>query len=161
MPRLSTIAIDSQGQAPPQWSARWVQQRLVEAYSVERRLPRENRRLVAGAWPPMMVEWADVIGRAEDVRQQVWQSWENSNVAVSAEDISRMDTAHDWLRLILASYPVERECLSRWAAARAYGGSLRRLLLQRRWSRSTFYRQVAAGAHVIALELERRGQPVV
>lgn len=159
MPRLSTIAIDSRGEVPPQWTAEWVRDRLVEAYSVERRLPRENRRSVAQAWPPMMLEWQDVLGRADDVREQIWKSWENSNVAVSAEDISRMDTAHDWLRLILVSYPVERECLSRWAAARAYGGSLRRLLLKRGWSRTTFYRHVGAGAHIIALELKRRRIP--
>jgi hypothetical protein len=159
MPRLmSTIAIDSRGSAPPQWSGSWVQRRLVEAYAVERRLPRANRRSVARAWPPMVVEWSDILGRADAVREQIWQSWEYSNVGVSAEDISRMDTAHDWL-LILAAYPVERFCLSHWAAAIAYSRSLRRLLLKRGWSRTTFYRHVGAGAHIIALELERRKIP--
>jgi hypothetical protein len=157
--RLSTIAIDSPGSAPPQWSGSWVQRRLVEAYSVERRLPMKRRRLLAGAWPPMLVEFQDVVGRADDARAEVWNSWECSNFGVSAEEIAQMDVAHNWLRL-LACYPRERFCLSQWATAIAYKRSLRRLLLERRWSRSTFYRYVTAGAHIIALELNRQSQPV-
>jgi hypothetical protein len=160
MPRLSTIAIDSRGLAPLHWSAAWVQRRLVEAYSVERRLPSLRQRMVAGAWPPIMVEFSDIVGRADEAREHVWQSWECSNVGVSAADIQRMEAAHDWLRVFLASYPVERECLSRWATAIAYQKSLRRLVLQRCWSRTTFYRHVSAGAHVIALELQRQEQPI-
>jgi hypothetical protein len=160
MPRLSTISIDSRGSAPPQWSGSWVQRRLVEAYSVERRLPGSRRRpLIASAWPSMAVEWADLIGRADEARQQVFQSWESARLGVSAEDISRMDEAQDWLA-ILAPYPEERLCLCRWAAAIAYRRSVARLLLQQRWSKPTFYRRVTAGAHVIALELIRQGQPV-
>jgi hypothetical protein len=161
MPRLSTISIDSQGLAPPQWSGSWVQRRLIEAYSVERRLPRSRRRTIASSWPGMVVEFVDLIGRADVAREQVFQSWEYSGVGVSAADLSRMEQAHDWLREILASYPEERLCLMQWATAIAYRRSLRRLLLQRRWSRSTFYRMVGAGAHVIAVELQRRKLPVV
>lgn len=160
MPRLSTIAIDSRGLAPPQWSGAWVQRRLIEAYSVERRLPRSRRRSIASAWPGMVVEFVDLVGRADSAREQVWQSWEQSNIAASAEDISRMEAAHDWLRVILAPYPEERLCLMQWATAVAYQRSLRRLLLERRWSRSTFYRYATAGAHIIALELNRESQPV-
>jgi hypothetical protein len=160
--RLTTIAIDSDPGLPPvQWSAEWVQRRLIEAYSVERRLPQSRRRATGSAWPPMAVEWADIVGRADEVRQQVLQSWEFSNVGVSAADITRMEEAHDWLRIILFPYPQERLCLAHWAAAIAYRRSLRRLLLQRKWSRSSFYRYVSAGAHVVALELDHQGQPVV
>jgi hypothetical protein len=160
--RLSTITIDSQPVAvPAQWSGSWVQRRLVEAYSVERRLPETRRRLlIASAWPSMAVEFSDVVGRADEARQQVFQSWEYAKLGVSAQDIARMETAHDWL-VILAPYPEERRCLAQWAAAVAYRRSLRRLLLQRRWSRTTFWRRVTAGAHVIAMELERQGQPVM
>lgn len=160
MPRLSTIAIDSRGSAPPQWSGAWVQRRLIEAYSVERRLPRSRRRSIASSWPGMVVEFVDLVGRADSAREQVWQSWEQSKIAASAEDISRMEAAHDWLRVILAPYPEERLSLMQWATAVAYQRSLRRLLLERRWSRSTFYRYVTAGAHIIALELNRRNQLV-
>ena len=158
--RLSTISIDSQPVAvPSQWSGSWVQRRLIEAYSVERRLPATRRRLlIASAWPSMAVEFSDVVGRADEARQQVFQSWEYAKLGVSAQDIARMEAAHDWLA-ILAPYAQERLCLAQWAAAVAYGRSLRRLLLQRRWSGTTFWRRVTAGAYVIALELERRGTP--
>jgi hypothetical protein len=160
--RLSTIAIDaSRAVIPAAWSADWVQQRLIEAYAVERRLPHARRRPIANLWPATVVEFSDVIGRADAAREQVLQSWEYAGSGVSAADIQLMEGAHDWLRVILAPYPEERLCLSQWATAIAYGRSLRRLLAKRRWPRTTFYRHVAAGAHVIAMELQRQGQPVV
>jgi hypothetical protein len=159
--RLSTIAIDSDlPLVPAQWSAAWVQRRLIEAYSVERRLPRSRRRAISNAWPSMVVEFADVVGRADDAREQILQSWEYADASVSSEDVSRMEAAHDWLRTILGPHPQERLCLGQWATAIAYRRSLRRLLSQRRWSRTTFYRYVTAGAHVIALELRQQGEPV-
>jgi hypothetical protein len=162
MPRLSSIAIDTRGLAPPQWSGAWVQRRLIEAYSVERRLPESRRRLlIASAWPTTVIEFSDIVGRADSAREQVFQAWEYTRFGVSAQDISRMEQAHDWLRLILAPYAEERACLSRWAAAVAYRRSVSRLLMQQRWSKPTFYRRVTAGAHVIALELIRQGQPVM
>jgi hypothetical protein len=158
--RLSTIAIDSQGPGPPQWSASWVQRRLIEAYSVERRLPQARRRLlIASAWPSMAVEFSDIVGRADDDRKERFASWEYVRLGVSAADISRMEQAHNWLG-ILKPYPEERLCLAQWAAAVAYRRSVRRMLLKRGWSRSTFLRRVTAGAHVIALELTRQGLPV-
>jgi hypothetical protein len=160
--RLSTIAIDSNpGLAPVQWSAAWVMRRMVEAYSVERRLPQARRRLlIASAWPKMAVEFFDLVGRADDDRKDRFASWEYAGrLGVSAADISRMEAAHSWLA-ILAPYPQERLCLAQWAAAGAYRKSVRSLLAKRGWARSTFYRYASAGAHVIALELTRQGLPV-
>jgi hypothetical protein len=160
--RYSTIAADtSQAIAPPQWCASWVQHRLIEAYSVERRLPQPRRRLITNAWPKPLVEWTDIVGRADVAREQVLQSWEHTDLGVSASDLTRMDAAQDWMRVILAPYPEERRCLSQWATAIAYRRSVRRLLVQRGWSRTTFYRYVTAGAHIVAMELRRQGQPVV
>lgn len=159
--RLSTIAVDSQGLAPLLWSASWVQRRLIEAYSVERRLPQARRRLlIASAWPSMAVEFSDIVGRADDDRKERFHSWEHVRLGVSAQGISRMEQAHDWLR-ILKPYPEERLCLAQWAAAVAYRRSLRRMLERRQWSRTTFYRYANAGAHVVALELNRQSLPVV
>ena len=160
MPRLTTIAIDSQlGDPPPQWTAVWVQHRLREAYSIERRLPAIRRAPIANAWPATVDEFADLVGRTDDHREVVLKSWEKS-LGVSAEDITRMEQAHDWLLTMLAPYPQERLCLAHWAAAIAYRRSLRKLMAKRRWSRTTFYRHVTAGAYIIALELERQRRPV-
>jgi len=162
MQRLSTIAIDADiATAPAEWSGEWVQERLVRAYSVERRLPHLRRRPVTNTWPVMAVEFSDIVGRADDDRKERFQSWEYAGSGVTAIDIGLMEAAHDWLRVILGPYPEERLCLSQWATAVAYGRSLRRLLAKRRWPRTTFYRYVGAGAHVVAVELRRQGQPVV
>jgi hypothetical protein len=163
MPRLTTITLDADhaDDPPAQWNAAWVQMRLVHAYSTERRLPHLRQRAVSNAWPSMVIEFSDIVGRATEAREQVLHSWEYAGSGVTAADIGRMEQAHDWLRIILAPYPEERLCLSQWATAIAYGRSLRRLLLKRRWSRSTFYRYVTAGGWIIARELQRQGRPVV
>jgi hypothetical protein len=160
--RLTTIAINSElGPAPAQWSAEWVMCRLVEAYAVERRLPPSKRHMVASAWPRTVTEFSDVVGRADDDRKQRFAAWEYAGeLGVSARDVTRSEEAHDWLRIILAPHPEERLCLATWAAAGAYRRSVRRMLLKRGWSRSTFLRRVAAGAHLIAVELTRQGIPV-
>jgi hypothetical protein len=163
LPRLTTITLDADSHTPnppSEWNAAWVQIRLIHAYSTERRLPHLRQRSVANAWPAMVIEFSDIVGRATEAREQVLHSWEYAGSGVTAADIGRMEQAHDWLRIILAPYPEERLCLSQWATAIAYGRSLRRLLLKRHWSRSTFYRFVGAGAHVIALDLQRQGRPV-
>jgi hypothetical protein len=159
--RLTAIAIDSElGPAPAQWSADWVMRRLVEAYAVERRLPVARRSMIPSTWPRTVTEFADVVGRADDDRKQRFAAWEYAGLNVSARDITRQEEAHDWLRIILFPYPEERLCLSQWAAASVYRRSVRRMLLKRGWSRSTFLRRVAAGAHLIAVELTRQGIPV-
>jgi hypothetical protein len=161
MPRTTTITLDADHAiAPDEWCASWVQRRLIDAYSTERRLPHLRQRAVSNAWPSMVIEFSDIVGRATEAREQVLHSWEYAGSGVTAVDIGKMEAAHDWLRIILAPYPEERLCLAQWATAIAYGRSLRRLLLKRHWSRSTFYRFVSAGAHVIAMELQRQGRPV-
>jgi hypothetical protein len=158
MPRLTTIAIDGQPAAAPECIRGWVQRRLIKL-QCRTAMPQARRR----ASPAPGRQWR-LNGRTCSAVPMPSERSCNPgafNAGVSAEDLSRSEEAHDWLRIILAPYPTERICLASWATAIAYRRSLRRLLLQRRWSRSTFYRYVTAGAHVIALELERQGQPVV
>ena len=59
--------------------------------------------VITNAWPAMQVEWGDIVGRADDVRA-VLQSWEYSDAGISAQEITRMEAAQDWLRVILAPY---------------------------------------------------------
>jgi hypothetical protein len=159
---LTAIALDSRvATVPPQWSAAWIMRRVAEAYATERRLPLARRHMIGSAWPQTATEFSDVVGRADDDRRERFAAWEYAALNVSAQDITRQEEAYDWLLIILAPYPEERLCLAQWAAAKAYRRSLRRTLLKRGWSRSTFLRRVTAGAHVIALELTRQGIPVV
>jgi len=160
MERLTTIALDAAPtRAPPQWTPDWVQRRLVEAFSVERRMPGGVKRRAAGAWPAISYEFSDVVGWT-DARDRVLDNWANTRESVFSAEISRMEAAHEWLRVILANYEIERTCLAQWAACIAYRRSLRDMLARKRWARATFYRKVAIGSLVIAIELERRGDPV-
>jgi len=161
MSRLNTIALDaSAGSAPAEWSPEWVQRRLVEAYSIERRLPNVRRKKTAGgSWPAISYEFADVVGWT-DARDRVLDVWAHDRAGVFAAELKRMEEAHEWLRTILAKYETERLCLAHWAACIAYRRSLRRLLAQRRWSRTSFYRRIAIGSLIIAVQLKERGEAV-
>ncbi len=57
-------------------------------------------------------------------------------------------------------HPVEARCLLAWGFCVAYGKPLRRLMRQRGWSRSTFYRSVKSGAERIADYLNQRSVTV-
>jgi len=160
MTRRAAIEIDlGIGQAPSHWTAAWVQQRVVEAYTIERKLPGARKFTSGSAWPTINYEFADVVGWI-DARERVFDDWAKSSGGAMAHEVTRMDEAHSWLRVYLANYEVERLCLSAWATAVAYHRPLRSLLLRKRWSRTTFYRRVGAGAHIIAVTLDAKGEPV-
>ena len=139
---------------PAQWTPRLVQQRLREAFAVELRLPDANRpRGLTSVWPAAaLYEFHDVL-HWPDARERVWQSWSRAKAAYPFE-ISRMEEALGWLPLIEEG---ERRCLAAWALATARGIPVRRLLRQRGWSPSTFYRKVDGGAAQIAATLDARG----
>jgi hypothetical protein len=50
-----------------------------------------------------------------------------------------------------------RRCLATWALAAARGVPVRKVLRQRGWSKSTFYRKLDGGAALIAAILGERG----
>ena len=68
-----------------------------------------------------------------------------------------MEEAQGWLLLVEES---ERRCLAAWALAAARGISIRKVLRQRGWSRSTVYRKLDSGAAHIAVVLGQRGVAV-
>lgn len=158
--RLTSIAADNLGSvhAPYLWTPNWVQHRLVEAFRIERRLPGGKAKPQSGSWPAITYEFADKVFWP-DARERVLDAWSSAGGVYSTE-VQRMEEAHDWLRLILAPYPLERACLSQWAAAMAYRRSLRGILARRGWSRTTFYRHVSAGSFVIAQRLHNDGVAV-
>src|SRR4051794_12217928 len=118
--RLTSIAADNLANinAPAQWTPGWVQHRIVEAYRIERRLPRGKVPGLNGSWPAITYEFADKVFWP-DARERVLDSWSSAG-GVYAVEIERMAQAHDWLRVILGPLPLERTCLSQWGAAMAY-----------------------------------------
>ena len=96
----------------------------------------------------------------DDARQRVMDKWAHIRGGVFAAELTRMEQAHEWLRMHLAKQPAERTCLAHWATAIAYNRSLRALLMRRRWSRSTFYRRVDEGSQIITASLIADDVPV-
>ena len=143
---------------PAQWTPRLVQQRLREAFAVELRLPDSERpRGLTSVWPASPVhEFRDMVNWP-DVRERVWQSWARAKGGVFPHEVSRMEEAQGWLLLIEEG---ERRCLAVWALAAARGIPVRKVLRQRGWSRTTFYRKVDGGSAHIAAILSERGVAV-
>jgi len=153
MTRIATIDMDVPQDPPPVWNADWVCTRLVEAYRIERRLPGHVRQKLVAPWPVHSYEFSDVVGW-DDARERILTKWENTYGGVYAKELTRMEEAHEWLRVILRNYPEDRMCLAGWAAAIAYGHSLRSLMVRKRWSRSSFYRRKDTGSAFIAQVLK-------
>jgi hypothetical protein len=141
-----------------QWTPRLVQQRLCEAFAVEQRLPDADRpRGLASVWPAMPLhEFHDVL-HWPDARERVWQSWAEAKGGVFPHEISRMEEAQGWLLLVDEG---ERRCLAVWALAASRGIPVRKVLRQRGWSKSTFYRKVDGGSVQVAAILGKRGVAV-
>jgi hypothetical protein len=159
MSRLATIDMDV-AQLPPEiWTADWVCTRLVEAYRIEQRLPGQVRRKLVAPWPKHAYEFSDVVGW-DDARQRVLDNWAQTKGGVYAIELTRMEQAHEWLRVQLRHYAGERMCLAGWAACVAYGHSVRALMVRKRWSRSSFYRRVDTGSIIIARSLVQEGVKV-
>jgi Domain of unknown function (DUF6362) len=144
--------------APASWSGDLVCGRMVEAYSILRRLPDRGRhRSVVSAWPAAVRhDFTDVL-HWDDARERVWKSWERPQVASSIE-ISRMDEAMQWLNYL--SVEQERRALQGWAAASANRLPLRKVLRQFNEAPSTFYRYRNLAAERIAGRLNYDGVTV-
>jgi hypothetical protein len=141
---------------PTTWSADMVKERLVEAFKVERRMP-GDRRTIGSAWPAAVVhDFADMV-HWTDPRERVLDDWSRSRGGVYAWEVSRMEQAHEWLRWIEGD---DRKWLQAWAFARAYGKSLRAILMRRGIKRTPFYRAIERAALAIADRLNEQRVPV-
>lgn len=145
---------------PTQWSGDLVRQRLVEAFATERRMPSERFRTVASTWPGTpMHSFADVVGwdnPHDGASDRVLQSWAHAKGVYSWE-VSRMDEAIDWLRWLDV---LGRRQLAAWAAAKARGIPIRKVLRREGWAPRTFYRAIDNAAAKIADRLNKQGVQV-
>ena len=151
---------------PCTWTAEWVKHRMVEAFTIERRIPdkRVGPAMLRNTWKVDTTDtFAELVGQGEAPREAVWEKWARAGGATSAE-VSRMEEALGWPGAILANgsdrHAAEARCLLAWAFHVAYGKPLRRLMQRRGWSRSTFYRAVESGSARIADHLNVRAVAV-
>jgi hypothetical protein len=141
---------------PATWSAELVRQRLVEAFAIERRMPGQRFAVIASAWPATPVHEFQEIMHWEDARERVWDSWAKARGVYSYE-VSRMEQSFSWLERLPEG---ERRCLAAWALCSARGLNVKRMIEKRRWSRTTFYRQIEKAAAHIADRLNVEGVQV-
>ena len=142
---------------PTAWSAELVRGRLVEAFSTERRMPRDRHfAAVSSAWPASPIHSFAEVMHWDDARERVWENWSRAKGVYSFE-VTRMEETFDWLRLVNED---DRRWLHLWAKASARGLSLTSMMKSRGWSRTTFYRRVDQAAVRIADALNAKGVQV-
>ena len=119
--------------------------RMVEAFTIERRIPdkRVGPAIVKGAWATIDTtdSFSDRVYQGELARENVWEAWARAGGALPHE-VSRMEEALSWPGQVLCKRPRHRRarCCSTWAFCMAYGRPLSRMMRQRGWSRTTFYK---------------------
>jgi Domain of unknown function (DUF6362) len=141
------------------WSPILVQARLVDAYAIEARLPLERLprpRQVATSWPTMSREFADVVGYADEARQDEWNKWARAR-GVHPYELSRMEEALAWLLILQDHHSGEYRCLRAWAMTRARRRSVAKVCRTAGWSKSTLYRGRDDGSARIAADLNSKG----
>jgi hypothetical protein len=140
----------------PAWTGELVRQRLVEAASVERRLPGIGARRLRSTWPATPLHTFTEMMHWDDARERVWNAWENAKGAYPIE-VSRMEEAQAWLVWLPE---VERRYLDAWAVASARSLSVSAMLGKRHIPRRTFYRVIERAAQRIAERLNKQGVQV-
>ena len=74
---------------PSAWTADWVKHRMVEAFTIERRIPdkRVGPAIVKGAWAKIATtdSFADRVHQGELAREHVWDKWARSGGALPYE----------------------------------------------------------------------------
>ena len=149
---------------PSAWNADWVKHRMVEAFTIERRIPdkRVGPAIVKGAWTKITTTdtFAERVDQGELARENVWEKWARAGGALPYE-VSRMEEALTWPGVVLSNgHAAEAKALLAWAFCVGYGRPLRQLMRKRGWSRSTFYRAVDSGSARIANHLNARAAAV-
>ena len=91
---------------PSAWTADWVKHRMVEAFTIERRIPdkRVGPAIVKDAWAKIATtdSFADRVHQGELAREHVWDKWARAGGALSYE-VSRMEEALSWPGTVLAN----------------------------------------------------------
>ena len=136
------------------WSAELVRERLIEAFEIDRRLPRVGPARTKGWLMQTLDSFADRVAQGELASEYVLEAWAYGSV--TASEITRMEEAFGWPRRYLVNgHAVEAKCLLAATFCIAYRRPIGAMIRQRGWSRSSFYRYVDAGAAAVAEALNR------
>ena len=92
---LRTLAGTGELEKPRTWTADWVKHRMVEAFTIERRIPdkRVGPAMVRNTWKLDTTDtFAERVGQGELARENVWEAWARAGGALPHE-VSRMEEA--------------------------------------------------------------------
>ena len=126
-----------------EWTRERVEERLVEAAAVMKRLPEEKVQGHFSTWPAILREWADLVGQMPQPMRMP---------PPSAQAISRMDVTLTWLRWL---EPDE----ARLVWARAEGTPWKPICWRFGISRATASRRWEYGLSIITWKLNGRKVP--
>ena len=145
---------------PELWTSDHLSRRLVEAFTVLRRLPRvKGPRAPGNHGPAYMHDWADRLAQVEDPEilkeHQAEQNRDRSQP--SALDIQHMDQCNEFLRACRDQDELGALVLARWALASAFGQSVAKKAKEMGMAKSSFYARREGGLKTCAAMLNRRG----
>lgn len=145
---------------PELWTPDHLSRRLVEAFTVLRRLPRvKGPRTPGNHGPAYMHDWADRLAQVEDPEilkeHQAEQNRDRSQP--SALDIQHMEMCNEFLRSFRDQDELGALVLARWALASAFGQSVARKAKEMGMAKSSFYARRESGLKACAAMLNRRG----
>jgi hypothetical protein len=132
--------------------------RLVEAFEIDRRMPRDRHgRRIKSSWPTTPIyTFVDMVGwDTGEASERVLRSWEKT--PASPQEVTRMEQAFEWLMHLSTKEARELEI---WAKCTAFGLSLSAAMKHRGLSRTTFYRKRDQMAGHLADRLNRQGVAV-
>ena len=116
---LRPLAGSGEIEKPRAWTADWVKHRMVEAFTIERRIP-DKRVGPAGAWAKIATtdSFSDRVYQGELARENVWEAWARAGGALPYE-VSRMEEALSWPGQVLSNgHATEGKVLLAWAVLR-------------------------------------------
>ena len=141
------------------WTAELVQQRLVDAFIVDRKLPGHRQRM-AGAWLLETTHtFADVVGwdnPGDGASDRTLQNWGRLGNAQPIE-VSMWEEALGWLSMLPKD---EKQCLGWWAKCKAWRYQQTKVYKKIGYSKSSFDRKRKDGSLRIACALNRVGVQV-
>jgi hypothetical protein len=146
------------------WDPEMVGAALVAAFlTLDRLPPVGGPRGPGGHWPSIVTEWSDQLAQAElaeTERRERQQTANQVRITPSALEITRMEMAFGWLRELSVVDSGMARITALWAHRVAQRRSIKRLCIERKWARHTFFRKRAKALGALAILLNMRGTGV-
>jgi hypothetical protein len=139
---------------PETWTPEHVGKRLIEAFAVDRRLPRIERPKAPGSAHPQMTYTAEEMEEWEAI------PIDPKRFAPQPDELAAMEAAFDWLQIVRESHHGIHFAVKNWALCRASGRSTRKLCVLTGMSPATFRDRKDRALFLITSRLNAVNEPV-